>query len=233
MVESTLIPSEAIELATPEATLAGDLTIHPASHGIVLFAHGSGSSRHSPRNRYVAEMLQRSGLSTLLMDLLTPSEEEEDQESGHLRFDIRLLANRLGGAIEWLAANRSTAHLRVGIFGASTGGGAAIVAAADNPERVGAVVSRGGRPDLAADALSKVRAPTMLIVGGRDKAVLDLNRMAFEELGSSNKELTVVPGATHLFQEPGALEQVAELTASWFNRFLNRPDSFQTADSDH
>ena len=227
MANSSLL-AEPVEVVTPRATLIGDLTVLPASYGVVLFAHGSGSSRHSPRNRYVAEMLQQAGLSTLLMDLLTPAEEQQDQYTGHLRFDIGLLAERLGYAIEWLADGAQTAGLSVGLFGASTGGGAAIVAAAQNPGRVRAVVSRGGRPDLAGEALPRTMAPTLLIVGGRDQAVLQLNRSAYEQLGSKVKELSVVPGATHLFEESGTLEQVAQLTASWFCRHLAGPGDTHT-----
>lgn len=198
-----------------DGVLAGDLAVPPGSSGIVVFAHGSGSGRHSPRNRQVASTLRRTGLATLLMDLLTEAEEDVDRRTGHLRFDIGLLARRLGAAARWLADERETAGRPVGYFGASTGGGAALVAAAEHPDAVAAVVSRGGRPDLAGDALPRVLAPTLLIVGGEDHLVLDLNRQAFERL-TTEKRLAVVPGATHLFEEPGALDQVADLAADWF-----------------
>ena len=199
--------------------LGGTLHVLAEARGVVLFAHGSGSSRHSPRNRAVAQALHAGGLATLLIDLLTPDEEAIDVQTRHLRFDINLLAGRLAGAIDWLAQEGETAHLRVGLFGASTGGGAALVAAAERPEAVGAVVSRGGRPDLAGAALARVAAPTLLVVGGRDEIVLDLNRRALEELRCT-KRLEVVPGATHLFEEPGALDAVAALARDWFARCL-------------
>lgn len=186
---------------------------------MVLFAHGSGSSRHSLRNRYVAGVLQQVGLATLLMDLLTREEEEAEQFTRHLRFDIDLLAGRLGGALDWLAQEPSTAALNIGLFGASTGGGAALVAAARKPEAVGAVVSRGGRPDLAGEALPFVKAPTLLIVGSLDTVVIELNDQALQQL-HCEKEMRLVPGATHLFEEPGALEGVAQLARDWFLRHL-------------
>ncbi|HLH24385.1 MAG TPA: dienelactone hydrolase family protein [Chloroflexota bacterium] len=196
-------------------TLEGNLNLPDGAQGIVLFAHGSGSSRHSPRNRYVAAVLQQAGLATLLVDLLTPAEEAVDLRTAHLRFDIELLAERLVGATDWLASQPETQNLRVGYFGASTGGGAALVAAARRPERVDAVVSRGGRPDLAGAALPHVEAPTLLIVGGHDYPVIDMNRAALAEL-RCEKRLEIVPGATHLFEEPGALEEVARLARDWF-----------------
>jgi dienelactone hydrolase len=202
--------------------LEGNLAIPPRASGIVLFAHGSGSSRHSPRNRAVARALNEGGLATLLVDLLTPAEESVDEQTGHLRFDIGLLADRLVDAADWLTANEETRSLPIGLFGASTGGGAALVAAAQRPNTVRAVVSRGGRPDLAGAALSRVRAPTLLIVGGRDHAVIELNREAFERL-RCEKKLKIVPGATHLFEEPGALEEVARLARDWFRRLLAPP----------
>src|SRR5215204_7522287 len=183
------------------ATLEGNLGI-PNARGIVLFAHGSGSGRHSPRNRYVADVLREAGLATLLIDLLTPEEEEADLRTRHFRFDIGLLADRLADATDWLAHEPDTQDLRVGYFGASTGAGAALVAAAKRPEAVGAVVSRGGRPDLAGETLSCVTAPTLLIVGGEDETVIDVNREAFAHI-RAEKKLEVVPGATHLFEEPG------------------------------
>lgn len=202
--------------------LEGDLAVPAKARAIVLFAHGSGSSRHSPRNRYVAGVLRAAGLATLLMDLLTPEEEAEDRYTGHLRFDIGLLAERLVTATDWLAQQPQIASWPVGYFGASTGAGAALVAAARRPDTVGAVVSRGGRPDLAGAALVRVAAPTLLIVGERDEPVITLNRQALRKLGTAEKELVVVPGATHLFEEPGALEEVARLASDWFTRHLNR-----------
>ena len=201
------------------ATLEGDLCLPGAARGVVLFAHGSGSSRLSPRNQYVAHVLREGGVATLLIDLLTPEEEAIDARTAHLRFDIGLLAERLVGATDWLAQRPETRQLRVGYFGASTGGGAALAAAAERPELVGAVVSRGGRPDLAGPALPRVRAPTLLIVGGQDYPVIELNREALGQL-RAERRLEIVPGATHLFEEPGALEEVARLARDWFQRHL-------------
>ena len=201
--------------------LEGNLAIPEGSQGIVLFAHGSGSSRHSPRNQYVARVLGTAGNATLLIDLLTEEEEAIDLETRHLRFDVNLLATRLVGATDWLEQNPETRGLRIGYFGASTGAGAALVAASVRPHLIGAVVSRGGRPDLAGPALSRVQAPTLLIVGGNDLPVIDLNREALRQLHTSEKKLVIIPGATHLFEEPGALEQVAELAAEWFARYLS------------
>lgn len=195
--------------------LEGDLVIPSGAHGIVAFAHGSGSGRHSPRNRYVAQVLQRAGLATLLLDLLTLDEEAIDARSMGLRFDIDLLADRLTGTVDYLSTNPEARELRIGLFGASTGAAAALVTAAWRPDLVRAVVSRGGRPDLAADALASVRAPTLLIVGGNDPDVLQLNRAAYARM-TADRELVVVPGATHLFEEPGTLEEVARLAADWF-----------------
>ncbi len=197
------------------ATLHGDLAVPEAALGIVLFAHGSGSSRRSPRNRYVAEHLRASGLATLLLDLLTEEEEAADFESGHLRFDVPFLAGRLLAAMRWTLGRSETARLPLGLFGASTGAAAALVAAAQAPEVVRAVVSRGGRPDLAGDALERVHAPTLLIVGDRDADVLALNRAAKKRLGGEVR-LSVVSGASHLFEEPGTLAEVARLAAAWF-----------------
>lgn len=205
--------------------LEGDLSVPPGARGVVLFAHGSGSSRHSSRNRFVARSLRAAGLATFLMDLLTPEEEVVDTRTAHLRFDIGLLAERLAGATDWLAGRPETCGLPLGYFGASTGAGAALVAAGERPERVSAVVSRGGRPDLAGSALAHVRAPTLLIVGGHDYPVIGLNQEALRDLAAPEKELIIVPGATHLFEEPGALEEVARLAAEWFTRHLGWPSA--------
>lgn len=199
--------------------LEGNLVVPTDATGVVLFAHGSGSSRHSARNQFVARRLQSDRLATLLIDLLTPEEERVDEVTRHLRFDIQLLADRLNAAIDWLSERAETHALRVGLFGASTGGGAALVAAASDPERVGAVVSRGGRPDLAGDALQFVRAPTLLIVGSNDVPVIALNESAMQQMRTEVK-LEIVPGASHLFEEPGTLERVAERASDWFGRHL-------------
>lgn len=209
-----------VRIPTGGVTLEGDLDLPAGAEGVVLFAHGSGSGRHSPRNRFVAGALRHVGLGTLLIDLLTEDEERIDDRTANLRFDIGLLAHRLVGAIDWLSRDERTAGLRVGLFGASTGGGAALVAAAERADRVGAVVSRGGRPDLAGAALPTVRTPTLLIVGGEDDVVITLNEQALARLGSPVKELVIVPGASHLFEEPGKLEDVARLAADWFARHL-------------
>ncbi|HEX6629547.1 MAG TPA: dienelactone hydrolase family protein [Gemmatimonadaceae bacterium] len=209
-----------VRVATGTAELDGTLAIPGGARGIVLFAHGSGSSRHSPRNRYVADVLRHGGLGTLLLDLLTPEEETVDQRTRALRFDIGLLAGRLAGAIWWLASEPGLRELPVGLFGASTGGGAALVAAAREADRVRAVVSRGGRPDLAGDALPDVRAPTLLIVGGHDEVVIDLNQRAMAHM-TAPVRLEIVPGATHLFEEPGTLETVARLARDWFVHHLS------------
>jgi putative phosphoribosyl transferase len=211
-----------VRIPVGPVTLDGDLDIPEGARGIVLFAHGSGSSRHSPRNRYVARVLRDAGLATLLMDLLTQEEEAVDMRTGALRFDIGLLAERVVGATDWVAQAPETADLPIGYFGASTGAAAALVAAAVRPERVGAVVSRGGRPDLAGPALSRVRAPTLLIVGGLDGPVIELNRQALAQLGAAEKQLVIIPGATHLFEEPGTLEEVARLAAEWLTNHLSR-----------
>lgn len=203
-------------------SLDGDLMIPQAARGVVLFAHGSGSSRHSPRNQMVARQLNASGLGTLLMDLLTPEEEANELQGAHRRFDIDLLAERLVHAVDWLAITPRTSALPLGLFGASTGAAAALVAAAMRPLVVRAVVSRGGRPDLAGSALAKVHAPTLLIVGGNDEPVIALNRQAYAQL-AGEKRLDIIPGATHLFEEPGALEQVARLATEWFLHHLQPP----------
>ncbi|MEW6157776.1 MAG: dienelactone hydrolase family protein [Verrucomicrobiota bacterium] len=204
-----------VEITADNATLEGNLTIPAGARAVVLFAHGSGSSRHSPRNQFVAEMLQQAGLGTLLMDLLTAEEEAIDLHTAHLRFDIALLAERLVAATDWLARNVSTQVFHLGYFGSSTGAGAALRAAAQRADLIGAVVSRGGRPDLAGDFLPQVKAPTLLIVGGRDLPVIDLNKAAQAEMVCKNR-LEIVPGATHLFEEPNALAQVARLARDWF-----------------
>ena len=208
-----------IQIRVGRVALEGNLSLPERAGGVVLFAHGSGSSRLSPRNRHVARMLNDANLATLLVDLLTPEEEVVDARTAHLRFDIGLLTERLIGATDWLTQHPDTRHLRVGYFGASTGAGAALVAAAERPDVVGAVVSRGGRPDLAGPALARVRAPTLLIVGGYDLQVIQLNRVAFAQL-HCEKELVIVPGATHLFEEPGTLDEVARLAREWFERYL-------------
>jgi pimeloyl-ACP methyl ester carboxylesterase len=201
--------------------LEADIALPQEARGVVLFAHGSGSSRHSPRNRYVAEQLQHAGLATVLADLLTAEEERIDALTAELRFDIGLLATRLAALTDWLTGQESTAGLGIGLFGASTGAAAALVAAAVRPAAVRTVVSRGGRPDLAGDYLALVRQPTLLIVGGRDPVVVELNRAALNRLGGPAR-LAIVPGATHLFAEPGALEQVARLARDWFVTYLSR-----------
>ena len=216
-------PSEdrdvSVSIPATGAELRGNLNIPADARGLVLFAHGTGSSRHSPRNRYVASVLRDGGLATLLLDLLTEEEEAIDLRTRHLRFDIDLLAERLVAVTDWLRQRPATGSLSIGYFGASTGAGAALVAAARRPDAVGAVVSRGGRPDLASNALPAVRAPTLLIVGSYDLPVIEMNREALAEL-RVEKELTIVPGATHLFEEPGTLEQVARLARQWFEHHL-------------
>jgi dienelactone hydrolase len=202
-----------------DVKLEATVTVPPDGRGVVVFAHGSGSGRHSPRNRYVAAVLDHAGFATVLADLLTADEERIDLHTGQLRFDIGLLARRVAGIVDWLDEQSELASLPVGLFGASTGAAAALVAAAERPDDVGAVVSRGGRPDLAGDALGRVRAPTLLIVGGRDDVVIELNRQAYERL-RTEKRLEIVPGATHLFEEPGTLERVAELATAWFAEHL-------------
>lgn len=217
--EHSQIREQSVHIPGGAIHLEGTLRRPPGAYGIVLFAHGSGSSRFSPRNRAVAEHLNRQGLATLLIDLLTPQEEAIDQHTRHLRFDIPLLAGRLVSAVNWLVHPSSSRPLPIGMFGASTGAGAALIAAAERPDSVQAVVSRGGRPDLAGDALLRVKAPTLLIVGGRDDVVIALNQQALEQLHVLS-DLAIIPGATHLFEEPGALEQVEHLAADWFRRHL-------------
>ncbi|MFL6137696.1 MAG: dienelactone hydrolase family protein [Frankiaceae bacterium] len=209
----------AVQVPAGTSTLSGDLDVPAGATGLVAFAHGSGSSRHSPRNREVATRLRQRGLATLLVDLLTPDEESADRRTGELRFDIGLLAERVVAVLEWARSDDRTGALPGGAFGASTGGGAALVAAAMRPDLICAVVSRGGRPDLAGPSLPAVRAPTLLIVGSADHVVRELNEHALDRL-SATKELAVVPGAGHLFEEPGALRQVADLAGAWFARWL-------------
>jgi putative phosphoribosyl transferase len=209
----------AVAVPAGGALLRGDLVVPGAARAVVLFAHGSGSGRHSPRNRQVAQALNAAGFATLLLDLLTDEEERVDRLDARHRFDIELLGSRLVAAVDWLR-DGPAASLDVGLFGASTGAAGALVAAAARPDAIGAVLSRGGRPDLAGPSLARVRAPTLLVVGGEDPVVLDLNRRALEQLAAEEKQLEVVAGASHLFEEPGALERVAELAAGWFSRFL-------------
>lgn len=211
--------AQAIQLTLDGVRIDGDLTIPAGATSVVVFAHGSGSSRYSPRNRRVAAALQEANLATLLIDLLSVEEDEIDRRTGKLRFEIGLLASRVSRALCFLAGQRETAGLPLGLFGASTGAAGALIAAADHPKMVGAVVSRGGRPDLAGEALHRVRAPTLLIVGGNDHQVIDLNRRAAAQL-TAEHALEIVPGATHLFEEPGTLEEVARLAAGWFTSYL-------------
>jgi putative phosphoribosyl transferase len=212
---------ETVRIPLGKMTLEGQLVMPTGAQGIVVFAHGSGSSRFSPRNRFVAKTLQSEGLATLLSDLLTREEEEIDMVTGRLRFDIGLLAGRLSEITRWVVGSPETERLAVGYFGASTGAAAALIAESKNPGIVQAVVSRGGRPDLAGEYLGLVRAPTLLIVGGNDHQVIQLNRQAMEML-TAVKEMVIVPGATHLFEEPGALEAVGRLSSQWFRKYLNR-----------
>ena len=208
-----------VHVIADSTDLQGNLIIPKNARGIILFAHGSGSSRFSSRNRFVAEQLRHGAFGTLLLDLLTPSEEAIDARTAQLRFNVEMLAQRLVGAIDWLAEQPDAGHLPIGLFGASTGGGAALVAAAEVPNRVAAVVSRGGRPDLAGDALPHVKAPTLLIVGGDDVPVIEMNRDAAARM-TCTRELKIVPGASHLFEEEGKLEIVAALAREWFARYI-------------
>jgi dienelactone hydrolase len=214
------VAERVVRVAAGGVELEGNLGVPAGARGVVLFAHGSGSSRHSPRNRYVAGVLQEAGLATLLIDLLTAAEEALDVRTRELRFDIGMLAERLAGATDWLNESVDTRGLKMGYFGASTGGGAALVAAAARPAAVGAVVSRGGRPDLAGDALAVVRAPTLLIVGSNDVPVIGMNRDAMARMSHAEVKLELVSGATHLFEEPGTLEEAARLARGWFLRHL-------------
>ncbi len=221
-MNTTHVPmtEEAIQVPVGRTFLEGTFRGPEEATAAVLFAHGSGSSRHSPRNRRVAEALQRAGLATMLLDLLTPEEEAVDIQTAEYRFDIGLLAERVVEATDWLTNASFAAGMTIGCFGASTGAAAALIAAADRHDQIKAVVSRGGRPDLAGPALFRVQAPTLLLVGGNDEVVLGLNEEALARLGCAHKELQVIPGASHLFEEPGALEKVAELAAIWFNHWL-------------
>jgi len=216
-ISNEIIIEREVAIPTGERTVRGTLTLPRGARAVVVFAHGSGSGRYSPRNQYVAQVLQEAGLGTLLLDLL----EEPESDDRRKVFDIPLLAGRLQAAADWLAQQVDTKGLALGYFGASTGAGAALLAAARAPESVGAVVSRGGRPDLASDVLPAVTAPTRLIVGGDDEVVLELNREAFNLL-TCTRQLDIVPGATHLFVEPGALEQVARLAQEWFVHYLRK-----------
>ena len=211
--------TKSVVITLPEASLHGDLTLPTQGEGLVIFAHGSGSSRHSPRNRFVAERLNAAGLGTLLMDLLTENEERVDDVTRELRFDIGLLARRVAHVVRWAKHQSELANANIGLFGSSTGAAAALVAAADSSD-VAAVVSRGGRPDLAGHALPDVTCPTLLIVGGCDDVVIELNEEAKARMVCPT-ELAIVPGATHLFEETGTLEQVAELASAWFVRYLS------------
>ena len=208
-----------VRIPVERVALTGDLQTPEGAIGMAAFAHGSGSGRFSPRNQHVASILQGRRIGTLLMDLLTEEEERVDLSTAHLRFDIGLLADRLTSAVDWLFDTSTTSGLPIGLFGASTGAAAALVAAARRSDLVRAVVSRGGRPDLASEALPNVRAPSLLIVGGRDPQVLELNRAAMERM-TTHVQLEVVAGATHLFEEPGALDEVARLAAAWFTKYL-------------
>lgn len=224
MRELSNIEKKSIEVRIPVGPiyLDGNLDIPKGARGIVVFVHGSGSSRLSPRNQYVAQALQRNGLGTLLFDLLTAEEERIDMVTAHLRFDIELLASRLVDVTDWVLENPDTKDLNIGYFGASTGAAAALIAAKEHQEVVKAVVSRGGRPDLAEKALPDVKAPTLLIVGGEDYQVIDLNQWAFDRLTLKEKQIEIVPGATHLFEEPGTLEEVARLAGDWFKRYIGK-----------
>jgi putative phosphoribosyl transferase len=218
-LQTDVVTPHPVRLEIAGIALNADLALPTGAAGLVVFAHGSGSSRHSSRNRAVAQVLQASNLATLLLDLLTEHEERADAATGEFRFDIPLLAERVVGAIDWAQAHAPTASLPIGLFGASTGAAAALMAAAARPKVVRAVVSRGGRADMAESSLDVVSAPTLLVVGERDYVVLELNRQAFERL-TGPKELRIIPAASHLFEEPGALDEVAHLAAEWFHRQL-------------
>lgn len=218
---------QTIHIPSGRVKLEGELKLPKGATGVVLFAHGSGSSRHSPRNQYVAKEIREAGVGTLLFDLLTKEEEAIDAYTGELRFNINFLGRRLVDATNWITSQAATQHLRIGYFGASTGAAAALVAAVELSNIIAAVVSRGGRPDLAGNVLGKVKAPTLLIVGGNDDVVIQLNEEALAKL-RCEKELKIVPGATHLFEEPGTLEQVARLASDWFRSKL-KPAAFAQA----
>jgi len=223
MMNKTNTENRSVEILSAGVRLEGIVSVPEDPLGIVVFVHGSGSSRHSPRNQYVAQTLQEAGLATLLFDLLTPYEEQIDLRTRHIRFDIDLLARRTAGVLEWLDLQPYAYELKRGLFGSSTGAAAALIAAAELPELVGAVVSRGGRPDLASPVLSEVQAPTLLIVGSNDEVVIDLNEQALAEMQSGeDKKLMIVPGASHLFEEPGTLEYAAQIATDWFQTYLNR-----------
>jgi putative phosphoribosyl transferase len=224
-MNKTKTENQYVRIFSAGVDLEGILSVPEDAKGLVVFVHGSGSSRHSPRNQYVAQTLQEGGLATLLFDLLTPSEEEIDLQTRHLRFDIDLLARRTVGVLEWLAQQPYDYVSNIGLFGSSTGAAAALIAAAELSHQVNAVVSRGGRPDLAGAALPNVQAPTLLIVGGNDEAVIHLNEQALAQMQpGAEKKLTIVPGASHLFQEPGTLEYAARLATEWFQTYLNPVD---------
>jgi putative phosphoribosyl transferase len=208
-----------VSIKIGQITLEGNISVPRGAKGLVLFAHGSGSSRLSPRNRFVAQELNKNGIATLLFDLLTPEEEALDLQTANLRFDIPLLAKRLVDTTDWALKNSKLDGLKIGYFGASTGGGAALLAAAERPKVVKAVVSRGGRPDLAGQRLAEVKCPTLLIVGGLDDPVIELNKKALSSL-KSEKKLVIIPGATHLFEEKGKLEEVAHYASDWFLKYL-------------
>ena len=212
-----------VQILSTGVRLEGILSIPADAKGLVLFVHGSGSSRHSPRNQYVAQTLQEAGVATLLFDLLTPEEEQVDLRTRHLRFDVHLLAHRTAGVLEWTNLQPYTREFKTGLFGSSTGAAAALMAAVELPDKVEAVVSRGGRPDLANEVLSQVQAPTLLIVGSLDELVIELNEKALKQMKTgSEKKLVIVPGASHLFEEPGALEDAARLASEWFQTHLNK-----------
>jgi dienelactone hydrolase len=221
-MKSTLRQSsdDAVQIADGSARLDGDLRVPESATGLVIFAHGSGSSRFSPRNRQVAGVLEQAGFATLMLDLLTREEEAADARTGWFRFDIERLGRRVVAAADWASEDPVLRELRFGYFGASTGAAAALIAAAERPQLSGAVVSRGGRPDLADKALPLVQAPTLLIVGGHDEPVIDLNEQAIRQMHAEVR-LEIIPGATHLFEEPGALANVAQLAAGWFTRYLS------------
>ncbi|MDQ2692799.1 MAG: alpha/beta fold hydrolase [Chloroflexota bacterium] len=221
-MNKTITENRYVQILSTGVRLEGIVSIPDEVRGFVVFVHGSGSSRHSPRNQYVAQTLQEGGLATLLFDLLTPYEEESDMQTRYLRFDVDLLARRTAGVLEWLDLQPYVYGLKKGLFGSSTGAAAALMAAAELPDRVDAVVSRGGRPDLAGRALPQVEAPTLFIVGGNDDVVVDLNEQALAQMQPGGlKKLTIVPGASHLFEEPGTLEYAARLARDWFLTHLN------------